>query len=280
MADDTDGHIARFSLYGRLPVVDALDYLVTSRARRALLDVLLADQLEGSVSEVARRAHIQPSTAERELRRMEACGLVSFQRLGKENVVRRRGAAFAKALRALRRPTHRPEGDREAESARVREALAYYGAPLFVAKGKDDVVPRLEVALAAALRLAHEDPAVAGNLPVVFWKNRDVDTDELTRLALRQGEGQTLGFLLELTDDLAGANFFRPAAASLEDKRLRKSKNFFSRDGRFGAYEEELALMNTPEVAKRWHFSMNMSLDSFKSYFRKGTQPSVRLGPS
>jgi DNA-binding transcriptional ArsR family regulator len=259
--------------------VDALDYLVTSRARRALLDVLLADQLEGSVSEVARRARIQPSTAERELRRMEACGLVSFQRLGKEKVVRRRGSAFAKALRALRRPAQ-PDGDREAESARLRAALAHYGAPLFVPKGKGYVLPRLEVALASALRLAHDDPAVAGNLPVVLWKNRDVDTDELTRLALRRGEGQTLGFLLELTDDLAGANVFRAAAAPLEDKRLRRSKNFFSRDGRFGAYEEELAVMNTPEVAKRWHFLMNMSLDSFKSYFRKGTQPSVRLGPS
>jgi len=269
-----------FSLYGRLEDVDALNYLVTSRARRALLDVLLADQLEGSVSEVARRARVQPSTAERELRRMEACGLVSFERMGKEKVVRRRGTAFANALRALRRPAHRQDGDREAESARVRAALAHYGAPLFVSKGKGGVLPRLEVALASALGVAHDDPAVAGNLPVVLWKNRDVDTNELTRLALRRGEAQTLGFFLELTDDLAGANVFGAAASPLEDKRLRRSKNFFSRDGRFGAYEEELAVMNTPEVAKRWHFLMNMSLDSFKSYFRKGTQPSVRLGPS
>jgi hypothetical protein len=97
---------------------------------------------------------------------------------------------------------------------------------------------------------------------------------------LRRGEGQTLGFFLELTDELAGADVFKAAAAPLEDKRLRRRKNFFSRDGRFGAYEEELALMNTPAVAKRWHFLMNMSLDSFKSYFRKGTQLSVRVGAS
>jgi hypothetical protein len=77
---------------------------------------------------------------------------------------------------------------------------------LFVRKGKGGVLPRLEVALASALRLAHDDPAVAGNLLVVLWKNRDVNRDELTRLALRRGEGQTPGFLLELTDGLDGAD--------------------------------------------------------------------------
>jgi len=66
------------------------------------------------------------------LRGMEACGLVSFQRLGKEKVVRLCGAAFAKALRALRRPKSRSVRDRVVGSARVRAALAHDGAPLFV----------------------------------------------------------------------------------------------------------------------------------------------------
>jgi hypothetical protein len=42
-----------------------------------------------------------------------------------------------------------------------------------------------------------------------------------------------------------------------------------ARDGKFSAYEEDLALMNTPEVARRWNFLMNRSLESFASSFQK-----------
>jgi hypothetical protein len=260
--------------------VDVLDYLVTSRARRALLDLLLEGKLEGSVSAVARRARVQPSTAQRELRRMETCGLVSFRRVGREKTVRSGGAAFARALRSMKRPAGRSSEAREAHSQRVRAALTHYGALLFTPKGRVREVLRLEDALADALVLAHEDPAVAGAVPVVLWKNRQVDMGELKRLAVQRGEGQTLGFFLELTDELSQSTQYETAAATLTDKRVRKPRNFFSRDGGFRPYEEELARMTTPEVAKRWHYVMNMSLDSFKSYFRKATEPSVRLAPA
>jgi hypothetical protein len=169
---------------------------------------------------------------------------------------------------------------REAHVQGVREALTHYGALLFSTKGRGGEVLRLEVALAEALVLAHEDPAVAGAVPVVLWKNEQVDLGELKRLAVDRGEGQTLGFFLELTDELSRSRRFETVAATLRDKRVRRRRNFFSRDGRFRPYEEELALMTTPEVAKRWNFVMNMSLDSFKSYFSKATEPSVRLAPS
>lgn len=256
-----------------------LDFLVTSRARRALVNVLLTGELEGSVSEVARRARIRPSTAERELTRMEACGLVAFERRGKEKLVRARTAAPVEALRALSRTPGRAKAKRQVRlaDARVRAALSRYGAPLFADEAAAEPLPGLEETLAAALRLAHEDAPVAGNVPVVLWRNRNVDTAELSRLAVRAGEGQTLGFFLELTDELAGEDVFGNAAQALRDKRVSRPRNFFSRDGRFGPYEEELALAATPEVARRWHYLMNMSLDSFRSYFRKGTEPRVDL---
>jgi hypothetical protein len=170
------------------------------------------------------------------------------------------------------------EFEEEEGDARLRAALAHYGAPLFVPK---DVLlremPTLEVTLAQGLRLAHRDPAVAGNIPVVLWRNRQLDVSELVRLAVWEGEGQTLGFFLELTDQLADGNLFTPFAEPLHGERPRRMKNFFSADGGLNAYERPLAVMNTPAVAKRWRFLMNMSLDSFTGYFRKGTRPSVRL---
>jgi hypothetical protein len=111
----------------------------------------------------------------------------------------------------------------------------------------------------------------------VLSKNRSLDMRQLSARALKAGEAQTLGFFLELTDELAGVEDFTAAAAPLRDKRRTRARNFFSVDGVFRPYEEELALANTPEVAKRWHFLMNMSLDSFRSYFRKGTSRSVSL---
>jgi DNA-binding transcriptional ArsR family regulator len=264
--------------------VDLLDFLVTSNARKTLLKVLLLEDGGGSVSEVARRAGIQPSTADRELERMEACGLVSSERVGKEKVVKPNvhssDVRYLRRLLAGRAPSDRDRQQDDSDT-HVRAALAHYGAPLFVpgdAHLQD--VPAPEATLAAALRQAHLDPAVAGNLPVVLWRNRQLDVNELVRLAARAGDGQTLGFFLELTDQLAGQTLFSPAAQPLKDKRRRKLRNFFSRDGKFSAYEKDLATMNTPEVARRWNFLMNMSLESFASYFRKGTQPSVHLAPA
>jgi hypothetical protein len=208
---------------------------------------------------------------------MEACGLVFFERAGTEKLVRPPSLARLKSLRALRRSGGPVAARANPAGERVRASLAHYGAPLAVPGGRRAQPLNLEAALAAGLTLAHEDAAVAGNLPVVLWKNQSVDLREVSDHAVRAGEAQTLGFFLELTDELAGGQSFSAAAAPLRDKRLSRMKNFFTTDGHFRPYEEELAAANTPEVAKRWHFLMNMSLGSFQSYFRKGTQPSVNL---
>ena len=169
------------------------------------------------------------------------------------------------------------KGENAPSNLRARAALAFYGAPLVVADGDVAATPTLEVALADGLRLAHSDPSVAGNLPVVLARNRNVDVAELTRLALLRGEGQALGLFLELTDELSGERRFTEAANALRDGRVRRLKNFFSFDGRFKPLERDLAEMNTPTIARRWHFLMNISTESFRSYFRKGTAPTVSL---
>ena len=259
--------------------MELLDFLVTSRARKALLREYLSGALDHavSVSEVARRSRMQPSSADRELKRMEACGLLSSERVGKEKRVRTNAAAAARLRAALALSTGR---NGAGSSVRTRAALASYGAPLVVGAGSVGRAPSLEAALADGLRLAHSDPAVAGNLPVVLSKNPAVDVAELSRLALLRGEGQALGFLLELTDELSGQDRFAEAANALRDGRARRLKNFFSFDGRFRPLERELADVNTPDAARRWNFLMNMSADSFRSYFRKGTGPKVSLDPA
>jgi hypothetical protein len=196
---------------------------------------------------------------------------------GRTRLPRRGRDARALEVKACH-PAHRPVMS-ERRRERVRALLAHFGAFLLVHRAEVSAVPRLEKVLAAGLRLSHQDPAVAGTLPVVLAKNPEVDVGELVRLAKQDGEGQTLGFFLELTDQLSGTDKFAATAALLRDKRRKKERNFFSVDGRFCPYEEELAVMHTPAVAKRWHYLMNMSLESFQSYFRKGTQPSVRLAP-
>src|SRR3989304_2060937 len=59
-----------------------LSYLVTSRTRRKLLRLLWGATVEGSVSELGRRAEVSFAAAHRELLAMRAAGLARAQRAG------------------------------------------------------------------------------------------------------------------------------------------------------------------------------------------------------
>jgi hypothetical protein len=50
------------------------------------------------------------------------------------------------------------------------------------------------------------------------------------------------------------------------DKRYKSDKLFFSKQSK---YAKELALARTPELAKKWGWLMNMSMDTFESHYRK-----------
>jgi hypothetical protein len=51
---------------------------------------------------------------------------------------------------------------------------------------------------------------------------------------------------------------------------FRKPIMFFL-EGGDSELERELAELNTPETARRWHYLMNMPFDSFASLFKKAT---------
>jgi hypothetical protein len=103
----------------------------------------------------------------------------------------------------------------------------------------------------------------------MLWKNRDrLRLAELVRRARRTKEGATLGFFLDLTSELAGNHPFAVAIADLKHDRSRTGVFFFE-GAEKSLVGKELAALNTPPVAQRWRFLMNMPLDSFETLFRK-----------
>src|SRR5688572_850765 len=54
-----------------------LSFLVTSKARRRLLELLFGEGAEGSASELAKQAHVAFAGAYRELQEMKALGFVA-----------------------------------------------------------------------------------------------------------------------------------------------------------------------------------------------------------
>ncbi len=110
----------------------------------------------------------------------------------------------------------------------------------------------------------------------MFWANRDrLRLAELVRRARRAKEGATLGFFLDLTSELAGSRLFAAAHADLRPERP-PSETFFFEGAEKSLVGKELTALNTPPVARRWRFLMNMPLDSFETLFQKtfGASPS------
>jgi len=153
----------------------------------------------------------------------------------------------------------------------VRVWLTGWGAPLGTECEDPGPPPSLEETLALALRVAHEDGQLALVMPVVLWKRRDdVNFDDLVERALKDGEGRTLGFFLQMTDALSGKRLFDrylPALMAEQPGRVC----FHNRD--YDSVHERVLLdLHTPEVARHWGFEMNLPLDSFASHFRKFTK--------
>ena len=90
---------------------------------------------------------------------------------------------------------------------------------------------------------------------------------KLAEEATRYDERQALGYFLELAGWLGADMRLRTTAQSLHDKRRSRSRMFFA--GHHGPYEVALTRRNTPPVAKKWGYLMNMPVDSFRSTFEK-----------
>ena len=242
-----------------------LAYLVTSKARRRLLELLWSAGERGTVAALASRAGVGFANAYRELHAMKRFGLVVSERLaGAESFHANDAHPLAGALRAL---VVRPvSAGSEDEANRIRGELRTLGAPLPVRPAKT-VDGFVEEALVRGVGLAHRDPAVARALPLCFWRCRDrIDPARLRDAARRLGEKQAVGFFLDLTAELSGDGRLAEWSGSLRDRRRKIPRDFFFVPSG-SKFQSRLAEERTPPVARRWGFRMNMDVESFRSLF-------------
>lgn len=212
-----------------------------------------------SKADLARRSRLPPETVRRLLTEPKANPTLDTVL----SMLRPLGLGLR--LAKLPVPTEAAPADPE----RVRVWLAHMGAPLHGSSAPREVAPpRPEYVLAEALSLARQDASVARALPPAIARIRPrLDLSELRRLAVDRGQGRTLGFFLDLTAELSGDAGLARAARGLRAHRPpKRASQFFKVRSRL---ERKLAEAKTPDVARRWNFRMNMSLDSFASMFRK-----------
>lgn len=246
-----------------------LEFLVRSKARRRLLTLLWDEGARGSVSALAEEAGLAFATAHSELKEMHHFGLVRVEREGATDVYAANDEhPEADLLRSLLRSRGAPAAPEPTErDETVKRWLKGLGVPLRVAQPRGSL-PGLAEVLVEGARLARKDPTVARALPVGFWLNRDeLQVTDLLEHAKRPEEKHAVGFFLELAGTLGGDRRLVGLAESFRDKRLTAERDFFLLPPT--TTRRKLAEMRTPELARRWGFTMNLDYEAFRSLFDK-----------
>jgi hypothetical protein len=166
-----------------------------------------------------------------------------------------------------------PEAPSPGEQA-VLDSLSALGAPLVVsplpesAKSGDAPLLPPEVAIVEGALLARRDATVARALPVALHRAREeLDFERLLGEAKRRGALHAVGMFVELTGSLGLSERLRQAAERFRDRRRTRVQDFFFTAT--SALQRRLAELNTPEVARRWGFRMNLGLDAFEATFQR-----------
>ena len=125
----------------------------------------------------------------------------------------------------------------------------------------------LEETLLLGLEEARSDATVLRVLPALLARNaRDVDWADLREEARRRKLKAELGVVVDLCADVTSTPALSNEVAALHDGR-RKSNRYFPEVK--NKYEAKLAQLRSPEVAQRWGFWMNASVDSFRDLVEK-----------
>jgi len=250
-------------------IMGLFKYLVTSQTRRDLLNLLWHEGVEASGHQLALLAKTAYSAAHAELEAMKEEGLVTSHKEGRAEVFSKNNKyPFKQALLTLLQapPSKNSAADKVTENA-LRANLAKFGAPLVTSQSTSGL--SLEETLVRGLELARHDATVARSLPVAFARNKkSLDLARLEFLARKNKVLPVLGFYLDLTAFLLKDQKLHSTAQSLADRRRKKMEMFF-KTRESGAFEQTLAEQNTPPLARKWRFLMNMGMDSFESLFKK-----------
>lgn len=242
-----------------------VEELVQSPARTGLLRLLLQARVTASMRELALRCGLSHQAVRKEVDHLERMGLISVRASGPSHLVSANWdhPAHPHLLALLDLEAESPS--HEADDAKIREALAAFGSPLL------EVAPRshwsLEETIVRAIKVARRNATILRVIPVVLAKHRrDLDFKSLLDLACEHQVKAELGMLLELVSDLIGDKSLAGLLGRLRDHRRSAWRYFPEARSRF---EAELAARNAPEVARRWHFHSNMSVDSYRSLLSK-----------
>jgi hypothetical protein len=244
-----------------------LDYLTTSHSRKLLLGLLWKEGKKGSVSYLARESCLGFSTTYEELKHMESAGLAHAVHV-KATLVYQANLDYPKAhlLRELLADRSVPQEQPNPEQ--ILADLAALGAPLSAKLHSNSKSPPEKI-LTHALKVARYNPTVTRVLPLVFAKNKAfLNFDLLKELAIHSGDRRALGFFLDLTFQLSRHAQFKVLAEDLFDNRVKRKESFFLGQPQ-GKYLKLLEERNTPNVAKKWYFTLNMNLESFETLYNK-----------
>ncbi len=238
-------------------------------SRWKLLKALWLDGASGSVHALATQYQLSYSSAHAELKRLERAAFARSRVVGNSLVFEaNRPQRAAHAIDELVRASAEaepPEG--RPRTLQLMADLASLGAPVRAETAPaSHVVP--EETVAQGLRLTHRDPTLARVYPVLLARNRDrLDLARLKHRARSLKEQQTLGFFLDLTGELARDKRLQAFAQTLRDRRVRRVRDFF--EGPHGKYSQDLASRRTPQLARDWHFRMDIDMENFRSIYSK-----------
>lgn len=251
-----------------------LDYLVTSRTRRALLELLWRDGVSGTVTDLADKSGVAFAGAYRELKAMVEADLAEIEwRDGSKVFSANKAHPMSGLLRKLVKRVEAEKNLHSVEREKLRENLAFLGLPVSAGKIAPEAGVAVETLLVEAANLASEDASVARSLPVLLHKLRDtLDFDTLKHESWKMGNKHRVGFFLELAGKLGSDRLLTEAAGDFMDHRYKVPKQFFHKQSRLS---EQAAEMRTPDLARKWGWRMNMGFDAFESTYKKFRRETV-----
>jgi hypothetical protein len=125
----------------------------------------------------------------------------------------------------------------------------------------------VERILVRALQRTHEDAATLRVLPLFLWRARPaMDWPRVVTESRQVGVLQELGLVTELAARASQEPELQVLADALWLIAPKTTRDFFAVRS---PSERRVAELNTPEVARRWGFVLNMGEASFRSTFEK-----------
>lgn len=253
------------------------DLLFKSSKHQNLFHLLFVQGEELSGFALSELTALPYATIHAELERLKSAGLLKSQKVGRSVLYRSimdeaTVNLLARLLGSTVSPSQASSPPRAITDELVRASLQGYGAPLILESLPEGAHLQLEEAVVRGALLAKTDPVVARVLPVVLSQNaKKLDSGKLLVLSRKLRAKQELGFLIALTYELSRIRKLGELARKLKDNRIKDERDFFAGQ-KSSAFQKQLTERNTPKLAKKWKFRMNMSLETFRSTFERFNQ--------